>query len=345
MKSKQKIEERKLFKDYLSIEDKRVLDTNKFNIKLLANDEVFVLVNNTYNYWISNYGRLINNLRGYFYIHKLGNAHYTLTAYTAERVPYTIDTNCDKIVAEHFLEKRSEKYNKIWHIDRDKNNCQCKNLIWINNEEYIGLDRQILLVEELGRQQEYVQYSALKSNTAYSIWNGIYIRCYRTKESNAGECYDKATMCEQWLNDKNSFAEWYNANYYECDGESMAVDKDLLFPDNTEYAPDKCCIIPQTLNTMLSNCKKHKLSKWRTSKMNLPLGVRYSGSMKMYYGEIKPFGHDEIIQLSHWITPEEAFEEYKKFKQADILLMAAKYKNKVPKHIYDALLKVEVKPY
>lgn len=159
--------------------------------------------------------------------------------------------------------------------------------------------RQILLVEELGRQQEYVQYITLKSNAAYSIWNGIYNRCYRTKECNAGECYENYTMCELWLNDKDALVEWYNANYYECDGESMAMDKDLLFPDNTEYAPDKCCILPQTLNTMLSNCKKHKLFKWRTSKKELPLGVRYSESMKMYYGEIKPFGHDEVILLSY----------------------------------------------
>ena len=49
----------------------------------------------------------------------------------------------------------------------------------------------------------------------------------------------------------------------------MAVDKDLLYPGNKEYAPDKCCIIPQTLNTMLSNCKKHKV-KWKSS-LNLPL--------------------------------------------------------------------------
>lgn len=345
MKNKQKTKERKLYKEYLSIADKRVLDTRKFGMELVANDEVFVLVNNTHNYWISNYGRLTNNLRGYFYMHKLGNAHFTLTAYNSGRVSYPIDTYCDKIVANHFLEKKSDKYRRVWHIDRDKNNCHYKNLVWVSNEEYVDLDRQILLVEELGRQQEYVQYITLKSNVAYSIWNGIYNRCYCTKECNAGECYDNSTMCDLWLNDKDSLAEWYNTNYYECDGESMAVDKDLLFPGNTEYAPDKCCILPQTLNTMLSNCKKHKLSKWRTTKMNLPLGVRYSESMKMYYGEIKPYGHDEVIRLSYWNTPEEAFEEYKKYKQADILLMVAKYKSKVPKHIYDTLLKVEVKPY
>ena len=105
----------------------------------------------------------------------------------------------------------------------------------------------------------------------------------------------------------------------------MAVDKDLLFPGNKEYSPDKCYIIPQTLNTMLSNCKKHKLSEWKIAKMNLPLGVHYDSKMGMYYVEIKPFGYDEVIRLSYWETPEEAFEEYKRHKQADILIMADKY--------------------
>ncbi len=79
--------------------------------------------------------------------------------------------------------------------------------------------------------------------------------------------------------------------------------------------------------------------------MDLPLGVRYDSKMKMYYGEIRPYGHDEVIRLSYWETPEEAFEEYKRHKQADILIMADKYKNKVPKKVYDALLRFEVKPY
>lgn len=79
--------------------------------------------------------------------------------------------------------------------------------------------------------------------------------------------------------------------------------------------------------------------------MNLPLGVRYDSSMEMYYGEIKPCGHDEVIKLSYWNTPEEAFEEYKQFKKADIMMMAAKYKNKIPKHVYEALLRYEIKPF
>ena len=173
MSNKKKSEQRKEFKEYLSIADKRVLDIKKSGIELIANDEIFVLVNGTNNYWISNHGRLVNNLRSTFHMHKTGYAHYTLSG-----IDRKIETYTDKLVAENFLEK-PRSYGKIWHIDRDRNNCFYRNLVWVNNEEYIDLERGILLVEELGRQQEYVPYITLKSTAAYSIWNGIYIRCYK----------------------------------------------------------------------------------------------------------------------------------------------------------------------
>ena len=49
--------------------------------------------------------------------------------------------------------------------------------------------------------------------------------------------------------------------------------------------------------------------------------------------------------MSDWDTKEEAFAEYKVMKQADILMVAAQYKDKIPDYIYDALLKVKVEPY
>ena len=58
MSNKKKSEQRKEFKEYLSIADKRVLDIKKSGIELIADDEVFVLVNGTNNYWISNHGRV-----------------------------------------------------------------------------------------------------------------------------------------------------------------------------------------------------------------------------------------------------------------------------------------------
>ncbi len=330
-----KLQERKDFKEYLDIAEKCVLDTKKMGIELIDKDEIFVLVNNTDNYWISNYGRLVNNLRGEFKMHKTGYAHFTLTG-----TSYKIETYTDKLVAEHFLENPN-RCNRIWHIDGDKHNCYYKNMIYVDSGEYWALSQGRLSVEELHSRQEYIPYVTLKTNIAYSIWSGIYNRCYCSRD----KTYDGAYMCDLWKNDKDVFAEWYYANYYECDGESMAVDKDLLCKGNKEYAPDKCCILPQTINTALANCKKHNFSVWWKTQGTLPLGVRYARAQKQYYGEIMPFGHGKPIKLSYWDTPEEAFAEYKVMKQADIKLMALKYKEKIPKYIYEKLLEVEIEPY
>lgn len=94
---------------------------------------------------------------------------------------YKIETYADKLVAEHFFVK-PEKCNRIC-ILTGKNNCFYRNLVWVSNEEYIDLERGVLLVEELGRRQDYVPYITFKSNVAYSIWNGTYSRCYRGYEA------------------------------------------------------------------------------------------------------------------------------------------------------------------
>ena len=92
---------------------------------------------------------------------------------------------------------------------------------------------------------------------------------------------------------------------------------------------------------MLSNCKRKRIK----SDDNLPLGVCHDKKSNKYYGEITPCGQSGCIQLHNHDTVEEAFAEYKRFKQADVLLMAAKYKNRIPESVYEALLKYEVKPF
>ena len=60
--------------------------------KLISAFEVFVRVPNTENYWISNYGRGVNNRRNLnknnFYEHKQGQCHYTV--YEVWRTPEKI---------------------------------------------------------------------------------------------------------------------------------------------------------------------------------------------------------------------------------------------------------------
>ena len=110
------------------------------------------------------------------------------------------------------------------------------------------------------------------------------------------------------------------------------------------YHEDFCCILPKGLNTLLANSKKH-YKEGETPENVLPLGVRYNSKTCKYTSEITFTGAERPIPLSEWDTAEEAFAEYKIMKQADILTVAAKYKESIPDYIYNALIKVEVKPY
>lgn len=102
--------------------------------------------------------------------------------------------------------------------------------------------------------------------------------------------------------------------------------------------------MPKGLNTLLANAKKH-YKEGETPDNVLPLGVRYNGKTRKYTSEITFTGAERAIPLSEWDTAEEVFEEYRVLKKADILVVAAKYKNSIPDYIYDRLLMVEVKPY
>ena len=201
--------------------------------------------------------------------------------------------------------------------------------------------------QELNLEQEYIEYENKASLHAYRVYDGIKARCGDTagkQYNNIHACYDKSAMWQVWRDDPKSFVKWYLEHYYECDDESMAVDKDLFGDGSGMYHPDFCCILPQGLNTLLTNCKKH-YKEGESPENTLPLGVRYNSQTNKYYGEITFTGTDRTIKLSERDTADDAFAEYKIMKQADILMMVARYKESIPDYIYDRFLKVEVKPY
>ena len=86
-------------------------------------------------------------------------------------------------------------------------------------------------------------------------------------------------------------------------------------------------IIENILNMYMNECRKALLSGERVQITRV--------------GTIIP----EVKSRLFYNLPRCNKEEYKRHKQADILIMADKYKNKVPKKVYDALLRFEVKPY
>lgn len=327
-------------------DNSNILDMKKAEIVPIAKDEIFVQVYGTWNYWISNYGRLTNNLRNKYVLHKTGNVHWTINACYIGNIKCPKDTYPRDLVAEHFLKKVKGK-NRIWIIDRDKANNYYKNLMYVDDQEYYDLNLGKIKIEDIMRIQEYIPYLTAKSNRAYIIYNGILNRCYNKDTKEMFPWYEKVSMCGEWRNNPDSFVNWYENNYYEINGESMQVDKDLLIPGNKEYAPDKCCILPERINSLLANSKKlyQRDDSLLARKLNteLPLGVRHNKSKNKYFGQITIEG--EVITLGLKDTPEEAFADYKRHKEAYILFVADKYKNKIPKNIYEALLNYSVKPY
>ena len=327
--------------------------------------EVFVRVDNTENYWVSNYGRCVNNLKSKiknsecnkFYEHKQGDVHYTI--FEIERYPekirgrltgkieenrYRREYNADQLVASKFLVKYIGR-NKLWHKDGNNANNWYKNLLYVSEKDYKDLKAAKVTWQELNLEQEYIEYVNKAVAHAYKSYNGILKRCGNTADDDTvRSCYDKSKMCQLWLDDPKEFVRWYLEHYYECVGEEMDVDKDLFGDGSGMYSPNFCCILPKGLNTLLANSKKH-YEKGQTPDDVLPLGVRYNSKKAKYYAEITFTGGDKIIPLSEWNTPEEAFAEYKMMKQADILRVVAEYKQKIPEYIYKKFLTVEVKPY
>jgi len=327
--------------------------------------EVFVRVDGTENYWISNYGRCVNNLnhkdKNTFYEHKQGKCHYTIFEVQwiekpikykgkptgkvkIEESRYKRDTTPEDLVVDTFLAKYKGRF-KVWHKDGDESNNWYKNLLTVTPNDYRDLKSGKVTWQQLNLEQEYIEYENKASLHAYKVYDGIKVRCMNMGATvSIHKCYDKSIMWQGWLDNPKSFVKWYLEHYYECGDESMHVDKDLFGDGSGMYHPDFCCILPQGLNTLLTNCKKH-YKEGETPDNVLPLGVRYNGRTGKYSSTITFTGAEKAITLSEWDTTEEAFAEYKIMKQADILMVAAKYKESIPDYIYDRLLKVEVEPY
>lgn len=137
-----KKQERKEFKEYIDLSDDRVLNTKKVGIELIAKDEIFVQIPDAEHYWISNYGRLVNNNNKHktFKFHKMPEnnkkVHWTVVSYDIDGSPIHTETNPTELVAKYFLMKNNIARWKVWHIDRNFSNNYYKNLIFVTPDNY-----------------------------------------------------------------------------------------------------------------------------------------------------------------------------------------------------------------
>lgn len=144
----------------------------------------------------------------------------------------------------------------------------------------------------------------------------------RVKEScdTRARSYENVTICDEWKNLYN-FAIWLQANYID----GYELDKDLLYPGNTEYTPDKCTYIHKSLNLALT---------YKPKTFDLPTGVSRQnkpGDRSPYMSNFSILGKD-FTSVAQSIL--EAFVMYKVIKEYYIAQLGKYiYKGDTPRDI------------
>jgi hypothetical protein len=166
---------------------------------------------------------------------------------------------------------------------------------------------------------------------SYQIWQKMMQRCYDIKFHEKQPTYSEVTVCKEWASYEN-FEEWFVDNYYEIEGETMCLDKDILFKNNTIYSPETCVFVPQRINCLFT--------KRQNDRGNYYIGVSYHKKIGKFNAKCSTL--NERKHIGYYNTELEAFFAYKKFKESYIKDVAEEYKNKIPEKLYNAMIKYEV---
>lgn len=174
-----------------------------------------------------------------------------------------------------------------------------------------------------------------ESYDSYIRWKSMLTRCYSYEYQKKEPTYKDCYVCEEWLNYSN-FKNWYDKNYYEIEGEQMALDKDILVKGNKTYSPDTCVFVPQNINALF--IKRNK------ARGEYPIGVYKPNNSNKYKVHCSIFYNWKKQQkyLGYYNNIDDAFNAYKQYKEADIKQMADYYKDKIPDKLYEAMYNYKV---
>jgi hypothetical protein len=159
------------------------------------------------------------------------------------------------------------------------------------------------------------------NDRSYNTWMAMHERCYTKYDKLSNYTYYDCEVCEEWHN-YQIFAEWYYENYYDIGEGRMHLDKDITHKGNKTYAPENCMFIPQRINMLFQ--KKGR-------KDDLPTGVHINASGK-YQAEYN--GN----YIGVFKTVEEAANAHDIEMRICIKKIANEYKDRIPNHVYEALL-------
>lgn len=223
------------------------------------------------------------------------------------------------------------RYNNYEDIDvlfHDEHNTTIKNTRYCYFDRaniYSPYDKTICNIGYLG--DAYT--TDVSKEKSYGVWSDMIIRCYADGKNHS--TYKDCFVCDEWHNYSN-FKKWYNENYYEINGQSMNLDKDILIKGNKIYSPDTCMFVPKSINVLFVKANKIR--------GDLPIGVHHDYNRNCYAAKLSI--KNKTKALGRFADIEEAFGAYKQAKEQYIKNMADEYKDLIPDKLYDAMYKYEV---
>lgn len=195
-------------------------------------------------------------------------------------------------------------------------------------------ERSIYGVGYLG-EGKYNPYENRRATKVYATWKDMLKRCYDEKYQEKYSTYKNCSVTKEWHNFQN-FAEWYYNNYYEIEGETMCLDKDILYKHNKVYSPKTCVFVPQAINKLFV---KRDNDRGESVIGTYPFQGKYVAQCSIINLKTGKSKHE---YLGYYTTQEKAFEVYKYYKEKNIEEVADYYKGLVPERLYNALYNYEV---
>ena len=168
-----------------------------------------------------------------------------------------------------------------------------------------------------------------RDTPSYLAWTSMLERCYSPKYQQKKSTYQGCYVCKEWHTFSN-FKSWFDNpdNGYH---KSYQLDKDILVKGNKVYSPNTCCLVPSSINSIVTNRKNHR------GKYPIRVTIQPNGKFLARVGETRQ-------RIGIYDSPIEAFNAYKNAKERHIRNVAEKHfqEGKITERVYNALMKYEV---
>lgn len=193
-----------------------------------------------------------------------------------------------------------------------------------------NIERKFYGVGYLG-EGDYTYRINGKETLTHIMWRDMLKRCYSEKYHEKKPSYIGCTVDKEWHNFQ-VFAKWFDENYYEVEGQTINLDKDILNKGNKIYSSNNCVFVPQNINTLFIS-QKSKRGKY-------PIGVSYDKEKSKYRADCRNNGKN--VNLGRYSSVEDAFNSYKVHKEKLIKEIAEQYKEHIPSTLYNAMILYKV---